>query len=170
VKTEEWKSIKGTYNIVISGPGTPLNYTLDVQSASAASIVGKDTIPAKFSYDGKLVGLSFSPVDSKKKQSSFRLSGTVNGNVWNGNGEDSSGNRIVWTASLLKAGSFVGDTAKKKPALAVGKILYPMDGYGWEELPKQENLLIKNATVWTNEKENKLENTDVLIKMERLRK
>jgi hypothetical protein len=46
----------------------------------------------------------------------------------------------------------------------VGKVTYPLDGYGWEEAPKAENLLIKNATVWTNEKEGKLENTDVLVK------
>ena len=30
-------------------------------------------------------------------------------------------------------------------------------------MPKQENILIKNATVWTNEKETKLENSDVLV-------
>ncbi|HRI23555.1 MAG TPA: amidohydrolase, partial [Ferruginibacter sp.] len=36
--------------------------------------------------------------------------------------------------------------------------------FGWEEQPKQENILIKNGTVWTSEKEGKLENTDVLVK------
>ena len=36
--------------------------------------------------------------------------------------------------------------------------------YGWDSLPHQENLLIKNATVWTNEKEGILPNTDVLVK------
>ena len=41
---------------------------------------------------------------------------------------------------------------------------FPFDGYGWEEAPKQENILIKNATVWTNEEEGKIENTDVLLK------
>ena len=30
-------------------------------------------------------------------------------------------------------------------------------------MPKQETILIKNATVWTNEKDGKLENTDVLV-------
>ena len=31
-------------------------------------------------------------------------------------------------------------------------------------MPKQEDLLIKNATVWTNEKEGILNNTDVLVR------
>ncbi|HQR02365.1 MAG TPA: amidohydrolase family protein, partial [Ferruginibacter sp.] len=35
-------------------------------------------------------------------------------------------------------------------------------------MPKQETLLIKNATVWTSEKEGKLENTDILIKNGRI--
>jgi imidazolonepropionase-like amidohydrolase len=163
VKTEEWKTIKGTYNLVINEPGGVLNYVLDVQSANAARIIRKDTITVKFSYDGKLVGLSFSLAGTRPDHNLFRLGGTVNDNMWSGNGEDSSGNRITWTATFAKAGSVVADSAKKKSP-QVGKIVYPFDGYGWEELPKQENLLIKNTTVWTNEKEGKLENADVLVK------
>lgn len=36
----------------------------------------------------------------------------------------------------------------------VGKVVYPFEPFGWsdEEKPKQETILIKNATVWTNEK------------------
>ena len=188
VKNEEWNSIRGIYNLVINEPNGPLNYTLDVQSNNAANIVGKDTINTKFEYDGKLVTLSFSPaaVNRKKQQPDstsnhggqagrrkepgaktgayFRLSGVVSDGIWNGNGEDSSGNRITWTAAFVKAGSAAVDSAKKKPPVMVGKVLYPFDGYGWEELPKAENFLIKNATVWTNENEGKLENTDVLVK------
>src|SRR5207237_4394794 len=42
----------------------------------------------------------------------------------------------------------------------------PFEPFGWEEgaAPKQETILIKNATVWTNEKEGVLENSDVLIR------
>ncbi len=43
-------------------------------------------------------------------------------------------------------------------------ITYPNGAYGFSEIPKQETILFKNATVWTNEKEGILENTDVLIK------
>ena len=44
--------------------------------------------------------------------------------------------------------------------------MYPFNGYGYkkEQAPKQEDVLIKNVTVWTNEKEGRLENTDVLLK------
>jgi imidazolonepropionase-like amidohydrolase len=45
-----------------------------------------------------------------------------------------------------------------------GEVTYPFNGYGFTAAPKQENILIKNTTVWTNEKEGELPNTDVLIK------
>jgi imidazolonepropionase-like amidohydrolase len=45
-------------------------------------------------------------------------------------------------------------------------VTYPFEPFGWTEdqAPKQETILIKNATVWTNEKEGILQNADVLIK------
>ena len=56
------------------------------------------------------------------------------------------------------------DTARPKDPFSLGKVTYPFLAYGWEEQPKQESILIKNATVWTSEKEGKLEGTDVLVK------
>ena len=43
-------------------------------------------------------------------------------------------------------------------------VTYPNIAYGYTNKPKAETLLFKNATVWTNESEGVLENTDVLIK------
>ena len=43
-------------------------------------------------------------------------------------------------------------------------VTYPNMAYGFTEMPKQETLLFKNATVWTGENEGILENTDILLK------
>ncbi|HXB08895.1 MAG TPA: amidohydrolase family protein, partial [Puia sp.] len=60
VKEEAWKEIRGQYNLVItSADGNSKTLTLDVKSTSAANIIGKDTLTGKFSYDGKLISLSF---------------------------------------------------------------------------------------------------------------
>jgi imidazolonepropionase-like amidohydrolase len=95
-----------------------------------------------------------------------RLSGFSSGNEWNGTGTDSLGNSFTWTAKLEKAAEVKPDSVKKKEIPNYGKVLYPFLPYGWEEgqQPKQETILIKNATVWTNEKEGVLQNADVLIK------
>jgi imidazolonepropionase-like amidohydrolase len=76
------------------------------------------------------------------------------------------GNSLTWTAVYEKATEVKPDSARKKEAPVIGKVIYPFEPFGWEEgnQPKQETILIKNATVWTNEKEGVLQNTDVLIK------
>lgn len=187
INESSWNDIKGIYNLAISSPSGTINYTLDVKSTSGATIIGKDTLTGKFSYDGKIIKLSFSTTPARKPQVSaangpgsfggggfggrggnsmqFRLTGFVNGDTWNGNGEDTAGNKITWTASFSKP-SVTIDSTRKKPTFPqrLTNVVYPFDGYGWEELPKQETILIKNATVWTNEKDGILQNTDVLVK------
>jgi imidazolonepropionase-like amidohydrolase len=178
VKEEAWTNISGSYNLVLNTGSGPVNYTLDVKSSTAANVIGKDTLTGKFGYNGKLVTLSFSTTPSKKQDgmeqrgagrfagrggASIRLSGVNNGDVWEGNGVDTAGNPLTWTATFVKAIEPV-DSSRHKPPLRLGKITYPFGAYGWDTLPHQENLLIKNATVWTNEKEGVLSNTDVLVK------
>ena len=95
-----------------------------------------------------------------------RLSGVSNGTEWNGTGVDSLGNNFTWTAVFIKAAEVKADSVKKKDAPIVGKVNYPFLPFGWDEdhAPKQETILIKNATVWTSEKDGILQNTDVLLK------
>lgn len=92
------------------------------------------------------------------------MSGVANGTEWNGTGLDTAGNRLTWTATYQSETTARADSARRKQPIRMGKVTYPFDGYGWEEMPAQQTMLIKNATVWTNEKEGKLENTDVLVK------
>jgi len=95
-----------------------------------------------------------------------RLGGISNGTEWNGTGLDSLGNQLTWTAVFVKAPDVKSDSVRRKDAPVLGKVTYPFLPFGWSEenQPKQETLLIKNATVWTSEKEGVLPNTDVLVK------
>jgi len=52
----------------------------------------------------------------------------------------------------------------------ISKVTYPFAGLGNETIPQQETILIKNATVWTNEKDGRLANTDVLLKAGKIAK
>jgi imidazolonepropionase-like amidohydrolase len=94
------------------------------------------------------------------------LGGISNGTEWNGTGLDSLGNQLTWTATFVKSTETKADEVRKKDAPVIGKVTYPFLPFGWSEenKPKQETILIKNATVWTSEKEGVLQNTDVLIK------
>ena len=180
-----WNDIKGIYKLAINSPSGTQNYTLDVRSTTAANVIGQDTLAGRLTYEGKMVSLSFSLVKSRggfggggggrggfgggggaaATGPSIRLSGTVNGTEWNGTGADTAGNRLTWTATYQSAGSARPDSAsRRRSPLRLGKVTYPFDGYGWDSMPRQQTMLIKNATVWTNEKEGKLETTDVLVK------
>ena len=164
VKDESWKDPKGTYNVVLNTPNGPVNYTLDFKSNTAASLIGKDTITSKFYYDGRQVRINVAP--ERRGGENLRLSGIVNADTWTGTGEDSLGNRFTWTATYAQAAAEKKDSARKRPTAPLGSVIYPFVPFGWADgqAPKQETILIKNATVWTNEKEGVLQNADVLIK------
>ena len=49
-------------------------------------------------------------------------------------------------------------------------VSYPNGAYGFTKLPEAETILFKNATVWTNESEGILQNTDVLVQNGRISK
>ncbi|OSZ80624.1 amidohydrolase [Chitinophagaceae bacterium IBVUCB2] len=185
-------NIAGTYNLSITTPTGVEKYTLDVKSTSSLSMFGKDTMNTKFSFDGKQVKLSYAPMTRRQRPAggpggdptqarpggfgggqapalpatATRLGGISNGTEWNGTGVDSSGNSLTWTAVFVKAAEIKADTTRKKDIPVVGKVSYPFLPFGnsQDEIPKQETMLIKNATVWTSEGEGVLQNTDVLLK------
>lgn len=193
---EDPTAIAGTYELTVYTPSGQEKYTLDVKTASSVTMYGKDTMTARFNYDGKMVKLSYAPQVRRQRPggpateagarpgggfpgrggasggealpaTAVRLSGVASGTSWNGTGTDSSGNSFSWTASLVKAAEIKPDTATSKREMPqLGKVVFPFSPFGWEEgqQPKQETILIKNATVWTNEKEGVLQNTDVLLK------
>lgn len=195
IKEDAWTNVAGTYKLTVNTPAGSENYTLDVKSNSSANLYGKDTLNTRFTYDGKTVKLGFAPMVRRQRgqfgqggggfpgggfpggfgggqqaqqlpATATRLSGFSNGTEWNGTGTDSLGNSLTWTAILEKAAEIKPDSVKKKDPVAIGKVLYPFEPFGFEEgnQPKQETILIRNATVWTNEKEGVLQNSDVLIK------
>ena len=161
VKEELMNDIKGNYALTLHTNAGVKNFSLDVKNNNSADVLLKDTIAAKFSNDGTMVKLSFN--ETKRGKKGYRLSGVSNADGWSGNGTDSSGNSLWWTAVYTKDITAKADSSRKKTPYSTGKLTFPNGNYGLEELPKAETILIKNATVWTNEKEGILTNTDVLV-------
>ncbi|HEY0274343.1 MAG TPA: amidohydrolase family protein, partial [Chitinophaga sp.] len=165
IKEDGWQDIRGTYTLQVSGPQGASQYTLLLKgSATAPSLVvlQKDSLAGTFSIDDQFVKLAFPLV--KNGGRTLRLSGLAGAASWNGTGLDTSGNAVKWTATYASAYTPPPDTAKKKHPSDLGKIYYPFVGDGFETRPKQEDILIKNATVWTGESEGVLQNTDVLLR------
>src|SRR6202000_3012795 len=85
--------------------------------------------------------------------------------TFGGNGTMPDGSDIKWTATYTgaAAGGPPNHKDQNKPDSTFGLVIYPFTAYGSKDAPRAEAVLFKNATVWTNEKEGILQNTDVLI-------
>ena len=67
VKEDAWTNIAGTYKLTVNTPAGTENYTFDVKSNSSASVYGKDTLSARFTYDGKAVKLSYAKMQGRQR-------------------------------------------------------------------------------------------------------
>ncbi len=164
--------LAGTYDLKVGSQ----QYALEVtgkpgKQKMAIRIDDSTTLKVKHQYSDGLISLSFKPEKEAKNQ--LRLSGTADGKRWSGSGTDIDGNWLNWSAThrgvLAPKKEKKDDTKKKdkpdkdKKEEAVGAVIYPFQAYGWEQPPKADTWLFKNATVWTNEAEGILEKTDVLL-------
>jgi imidazolonepropionase-like amidohydrolase len=162
VKTNPDRSVRGIYLLHLNPlSGQPATYQLLLDKGHASLQKEKDTLAVVFKTDGRLVSVVSA---GSKAFPRFRLSGTAGDSRWIGNGLDSNGAGLTWWMERTGALTTSKEGHPKKMDSALGKIYYPFNGYGWEEMPKAEDMLIRNATVWTNEAEGILPNTDVLIK------
>ena len=84
---------------------------------------------------------------------------------WSGSGTIGSGQWVDWSATFVS--TVIADAKKddKKPAGTLGAITYPLVPFGWEQSPQAKQYLIRNATVWTNERDGIMRETDVLVKL-----
>ena len=161
IKEDNATNTNGKYALQITNENEIKNIELLVQDNNTANIINKDTLPAKYSSDGKNIKLYFTETKSAKK--GYRLSGINTGKLWSGTGTDSTGKAVLFTASFISPTPPKKDIATADKVITMGKLTYPNMAYGYEQAPTQQNILIKNTTVWTNEQEGILNNTDVWI-------
>lgn len=165
-----WNDYRGNYKLTVKQKNQSKEYNVEVKgkpdklSASLTAVGDTTKNDVKVSVAGKIVKLIWSnKADSSRINS---LSGLINDQLWVGNGYTSNGDLITWNMQFVSPYVEKPDTTKKpeKKDIINDSVMYPFNAYGWTVAPKQEDLLIKNATVLTNEKEGVLQNTDVLLK------
>ncbi|QOI97981.1 MAG: amidohydrolase family protein [Flammeovirgaceae bacterium] len=165
IKPLDTKDFSGTYNLSLNNS----NYNLEVTGEAGAhkakvKVNDSTSVDATATFGNDLITLSFKP--DAKAQGSIRLTGWTQGNGWKGRGQLINGTWVDWSATRtgdVKAGGPQrpgGDNKKDEP----GKVIYPFIGHGYPALPVAETMIIRNATVWTNEADGILQNTDVLVK------
>ncbi len=175
VNESAWTSVNGNYTLTLNTQ-TPQTFAFEIKSNNSATVIAKDTVAATFSYDGKVVKFSFAP--EKRSRNNIRFTGFNAGNTFNGTAQDADGNNFTWTAVYASASKSdnasnaggrgrmgAGGNGGGAGAGKMGKVTFPMMGFGVDSLQTNaQSYLIKNATVWTSEKEGILQQTDVLVK------
>jgi imidazolonepropionase-like amidohydrolase len=161
------KDFGGEYTLQINGQAYKMKISGPAKSPKATIVVDDSTnIQVKSKISKDLISLSFQP--KKEAKGNIRLSGWAVANGWKGQGQLVDGSWIDWNATSAK-GLDKKKAAKKADVdktanQEIGQVIYPFLAFGQKELPSQKTYLIKNTTVWTNESDGVLENTDVLLK------
>lgn len=169
---------RGIYNVVISNQTLPkiLPDTLTL------AIKGKiDNVEIELLTDTVKTKMTVRNTNESQvwkgewKKQPFRMNTWYSNGNLTGVGEFNNGNHFKWHATLdLKFTEIaITDSATKfyknqkissdSAFRLIGKILTPFNAYGQETKIKASKVLLKNATIWTNEKEGNLENYDIYI-------
>ena len=167
IRVSETRNITGNYTLRVEGMAPmPLIIKGKPFQLTAQVLDQKDTVKAQVTFENNIIQLKF---DLKKQANKGKYSltgylmpGTVP--VFSGNGFSPEMKSLSWDANFNSdvAADITADTSVTEKPMR-GKTLFPNKAYGFDSLPAKETVLFKNATVWTNEKEGILQNTDVLI-------
>jgi imidazolonepropionase-like amidohydrolase len=164
------QDIRGEYSLTIENK--TLRWIIsgkDIEDVSHKWISGKDTLKVTVTQKQKQIS-----VQTQGKKLGYEGTAFFMGYIQDKKPIEITGNAVIQGKTVLWNARYVNpapketdkkpkkDSAKKEP-VSFGTVTYPNMAYGWTELPKQENVLIKNATVWTCTDKGILKNTDVLI-------
>ena len=155
------KDIRGDYTLSAGGKSFKIAITGEAEKPKVE--VKQDTVKLKsqFTYKDDWMQLSFADKDKK----SYRMTGLISdGDNLSGRAILPNGNETSFSANRTATFSEKEKDKKEKEAPELVAVTYPNVGYGYTSIPKRENMLFKNATVWTSEDEGILEETDVLVK------
>ncbi|RYH73863.1 amidohydrolase [Flavobacteriaceae bacterium 144Ye] len=161
------KDIRGDYEFRLAGEDYKMSLKGELSKLKSEITSGDNTLGSKVSYSDDWVTISMTTKDSTKQEFVRIIANVDSDNNLRGTTTMPTGNEMSFYAKSLKKEDDTKSDGKKKSKDSTEKVFpvtFPNNAYGFTELPKAETLLFKNATVWTNEADGILENTDVLIK------
>ena len=162
---------RGAYTLLIGDQDFKLviDGALNAQKAHI-ELNDSTSIPVTAEWDKETVNYNFHPPNGKPI---LRISGWKTSNGWQGKGKDANGSWIDWSAvrtSNNQNKSLSDNILEQDSVSALGGVIFPFLAHGVKQLPAQKDLIIRNATVWTNEADGILTDMDVLIKRGKISK
>ena len=161
INSMEIKDIRGKYNFTVNNKKTVLEVTGKIDKPKA-KLKDSTLSVKKLSYKGGWVNMTVND-DSNFVRVNLRinkLDDDLNGKAYYSDGRVDNIKVDFLEKHIVNDEKSEQKNVEEKNILAVK---YPNMGYGFDEVQKSQDILIKNTTVWTNEENGVLNNMDVLI-------
>jgi imidazolonepropionase-like amidohydrolase len=159
------KDIRGNYDLTIDNQIYKMKIDGEVASPKAEiTTTDAKKVNSKLSLSNNWMNILVKSNDTIKSNFT-RISAFVE-NTQNISGKAVlfNGNETRWNAKRISPFVMVKDSTKAELPNRIFATTFPNRPYGNSAKPTQQTLLFKNATIWTNEKEGILQETDVLVK------
>ena len=159
-------NLKGNYDIAVGGDTYSIKITGEPTKPKTEVKLDNNKIGSKVTYKNNWLNLLLSSPDTTKTEYT-RLTAKIPEDAKTFSGKAILGDGTETSFIATRTGDASEEKDKKdkeKEHPEVLPVTFPNMAYGFESLPKQQDILFKNATVWTNEAEGIMENTDVLVK------
>ncbi len=153
-------NIFGEYNLFIENDTFKIKIESPPSSTISIAVNDSTNLKVKYQRIGQSITMSFILPNEKNKT---RLSGTIDSASWHGEGQDQNGQWFKWKMNLISKLK-LDDPLHIVQHEKYPEVIFPFVAYGQKKHNSENNYLIQDATVWTNEKDGILKDYDVLIK------
>lgn len=160
------KDVRGEYQITLGNENYKLKIDGEIASPKAEVKTLQDKkINSKLVLANNWMNLLLRTADSTKTEFNRLTAFVSDSNSISGKAVLANGVETFWSAKRVPISSeSKKEDERKNDIYKVFPVTYPNLPYGNVQKPVQKTILFKNVTVWTNEKEGVLQETDVLIK------
>ncbi|MCP4054988.1 MAG: amidohydrolase family protein, partial [Mesoflavibacter sp.] len=163
------KDLRGDYTFKLNNTDYELSISGEIEKLKSKVKTEDKELGSKINFSDEWLTLTFSTIDTTKQEfvrvvSKISDSENIKGKAIFPNGKEFAFNATKKASEKTEEKKSDKDEDKESEMPKLFPVTYPNMAYGFTSLPQQETILFKNATVWTNEAEGILEQTDVLIK------
>ncbi|HVJ62295.1 MAG TPA: amidohydrolase family protein, partial [Tahibacter sp.] len=152
---------RGVWNLTWRGVNGPASLEITGELSDLTAKAGDKSFPVSVGDrrlslypQGELLGV-------KRERVAVVLS--LSGSGIEGRGQIDNAREFQVSGTLASARPRVAEAAKPKPALPSQERRYPFGEYGRLAPPVAQNLIVRNATIWTQGPQGKLEGADLAV-------
>lgn len=163
-KAMDMPQFAGTYTLSVAGLSVPVQLTdKDGKVEGKVNVAGKESKLSHVLNQRNQLQFSLDLKALEQGTGVVQFSGVLDGNVLTGTLVMADGQRYPVSSARQPAAKTEDKKAAKPDVTLLSSLTTPNRAYGVMTKARQQNVHIKNATVWTSAAAGKLENTDLLV-------